>query len=97
MHAPASVVVGMRYSRVVSRVMAGMRYFSSTRRRAEETEHKLYHSNRRWFIVIYHDSSTCGLLRPKLFANLQFFHGIHYEHSLWRKEVTSLVPCNINR
>ena len=32
--APASVVVGMRYSSVVSRVMAGMRYFSSTLSRA---------------------------------------------------------------
>jgi len=33
-HAPAPVVVGMRYSREVSRVREGSRCFSSTLRRA---------------------------------------------------------------
>ena len=84
MHAPASVVVGMRYSRVVSRVMAGIRYFSSTRSRAEVirvsfNQRLVYKGMMPYF---YHDSSTCVPLMPRLSVNFQSAPGTHYEHFL---------------
>ena len=36
--------------------------------------------------LIYHGFSAYGLLRPRLFANLQFSRGTHYEDSLWMKK-----------
>ena len=89
-HAPAPTVVGMRYSRGVSRVKEGSRYFSSTLRRA-----MLYacaREGRKWewekmcrgenVRRTYHGLLACPPLAPRHSANLQTSSGTLCVHSL---------------
>ena len=87
-HAPAPVVVGMRYSRGVSRAREERRCFSSTLRRAVlcacVSKGRLKYWGREEMKVrgwqgIYHGPSACLLQAPRLSADSPPSLGIHCE------------------
>ena len=101
-HAPAPTVVGMRYSREVSRVIEGSRCLSSTLRRAvlcdgereggggrgrEGGEECEEKGCKCMGAVFYHGPSACLPPAPRLSADSPPSLGTPYEHSLHKTKL----------